>query len=141
MLAATTSVTGCLGSSATRGLGDEVHDGQFAFTVTAIDLGVPNIGSKTAQGVFVVVDLTVKNLSDIERTVYCQNQKLKDLAGKTYDDAVTVGSRENLININPGKQVHVKCAFDVPVGTLPSTIEVHDSPYSSGAAVQVLSKR
>jgi Domain of unknown function (DUF4352) len=141
-LAVTTLVTGCLssghGSSSTAALNDEVHDGTFAFTVTRVDIGTPKIGRATAQGVFVIVDLKVKNLGDGPRTVYCQNQILKDLAGKGYDDAMTIGDRENLINIAPGRQVHVTCAFDVPKGTLPGTLVVHASQFSRGVSVKLL---
>ena len=141
----TVTVTGCLGpvhnSSGTAALNDEVRDGKFAFTVTGVNIGVPKIGYLTAQGVFVVVDITARNIGDEPRTVYCQNQKLKDLAGKTYNDAVDAGRREDLINIDPGKQVRVACAFDVPVGTLPAAVEVHDSAYSKGATVKVLGVR
>jgi Domain of unknown function (DUF4352) len=137
-----TSVTSCLGSvhnsSPTASLNEEVRDGKFAFTVTGVNLGTPKIGYQSAQGVFVVVDITVKNIGDVERSVYCQNQKLKDLAGRSYDDAVNIGIGDDMININPGQQIHVRCAFDVPIGTLTGAIEVHDSAYSSGATVKVL---
>jgi hypothetical protein len=89
----------------------------------------------------VVVDIVVQNIGDEPRTMYCQNQKLKDLAGKSYDDAVTVGGGEDVIKINPGKKVRVTCAFDVPKGTLMAAVEVHDRAYSPGAAVQVLGVR
>jgi Domain of unknown function (DUF4352) len=141
-LAATTAVTGCHGSaqssSPTVALNQQVRDGKFAFRVTRVDVSTPNIGIQTAQGVFVVVDITVQNIGDEPRTVYCQNQKLKDLAGRTYDDAVTVGRGDDLINVEPGKQVRVTCAFDVPKGTLTGAVEVHDRAYSPGATVQVL---
>jgi hypothetical protein len=69
--------------------------------------------------------------------MYCQNQELKDLADKTYDDAVTVGRGDDLIDINPAKQVRVTCACDAPKGTLTGAVEVHDRAYSPGATVQV----
>jgi Domain of unknown function (DUF4352) len=145
MFAAAISVTGCLGSlhssSATASLNDEVHVGAFAFTVRSVDIGTPTIGIKAAQGVYVVVRFTVKNIGDTPRSVYCQNQKIKDLAGKTYDDAVNVGSGEDLFNINPGREIRFSCAFDVPKDTLPGTVEVHDSAYSKGVAVTVLQRR
>ncbi|MCV7196951.1 DUF4352 domain-containing protein [Mycobacterium angelicum] len=135
-------VSGCLSwvhsSAPTASLNDEVRDGNFAFTVTVIDLGVQKIGYQAPQGVFVVVHLMVKNIGKLPRTVYCQNQTLRDQAGRKYDNALTVGSREDQININPGSQVHVRCAFDVPVGTLPATLQVRDSPYSKGAIVTLL---
>jgi Domain of unknown function (DUF4352) len=145
VLAVATSVTGCLGSvhttAHTAALNDEVHVGAFAFTVKSVDIGTPKIGIRTAQGVFVVVQFTAKNISDTPRSVYCQNQKLKDLAGRTFDDAVNVGNGEDLLNVNPGKQVRFGCAFDVPKGTLPGTVEIHDSAYSKGVPVTVLERR
>ena len=139
-LAAATLVTGCLGSvhSSSPSLNDEVRDGNFAFTVTAVNIGVPKTGYQTAQGVFVVFQIMVKNLGDAPRTAYCQNQRLKDQAGRTYDDAVSIVGREGEANIGPGKEVHITCAFDVPKGTLPAAIVVHESPYSKGVKVQVL---
>ena len=139
-LAVTTLVTGCLGPgpSSSPSLNEEVRDGNFAFTVTAVNIGVPKTGYQTAQGVFVVFQIMVKNVGDAPRTVYCQNQRLKDQAGKTYDDAVSIVGREGEANVSPGREVHITCAFDVPKGTLPAAIVVHDSPYSKGVKVQVL---
>jgi hypothetical protein len=86
MLAATTSVTGCLGSSSTRGLGDEVRNGQFAFTVTALDLGVPNIASKTAQCVFVCRRSTCRvaryRPSSRSTTPYSRSAAVQVLSGR-----------------------------------------------------------
>lgn len=145
VLAVTTSVTGCLGwaqyASGTASLNEEVRVGAFAFTVKSVNIGTPKVGIRTAQGVFVVVEFTAKNIGDTPRSVYCQNQKLKDLSGRTYDDAVNVGSGEDLFSINPGKQVRFSCAFDVPKGTLPGTVEIHDSAYSKGVPVTVLERR
>jgi hypothetical protein len=111
-------VTSCLSSvhssSPTASLNEEVHVGTFAVTVTAVDLGRPKVGYQIAQGVFVIVDSRVKNIGDAPRTADCQNQKLKDLAGKTYADRVNVGAGEDLINVKPGQQVQLSCAFDVP---------------------------
>jgi hypothetical protein len=60
------------------------------------------------------------------------------MRGKTYDDAVTVGGGEDLINMKPGKRVRFTCAFDVPQGRLPAAIEVRDRTYSPGATVKAL---
>jgi hypothetical protein len=146
-LAAATLVTGCLGpdhqaipgSPPTVALNQEVRDGELAFKVTRVELAQPKIGYRTAQGTFVVVSMTVKNIGDGMRTVYCQNQRLTDLSGKTYDDAVPVGAGEDPMDIKPRKQVDIRCAFDVPVGTLAGAVEVHDQAYSTGATVKVLS--
>jgi hypothetical protein len=104
-------------------------------------MGVPKVGRRTAEGVFVVVQIAVRNIGDDLRSVYCQNQRLKDLAGKTYHDGVTVGGAENMSNIKPGKEAQFECAFDVRVATLPGVVDVHDLAFSRGVAVTVLGKR
>jgi hypothetical protein len=143
MLAAI-SVTGCADRPQspipTVSVNEEVNVGQFAFTVTGVDIGERKVGYETAQGIFVLVRIAVRNIGAEPRTVYCQDQKLRALSGKTYDDGMTVGDRQELVNIKPGKQVRFTCAFDVPTGTLPAAVEVRDSQYSRGAIVQVLSK-
>ncbi len=123
----------------TVALNEVVDVGALAFTVTNVELGLPKIGTRTAQGTFVVVDITVENIGDGSRTVYCQNQIVKDLAGRRYENGVTVGDGEGMINIKPGSRVDFRCAFDVPVGTLTGAVEVHDMAYSAGATVRVLS--
>lgn len=130
-------VSGCLGTTHRSGpsFGDEVRDGDFAFTVTSISLGVPKTGNRTAQGVFVVVNLTVKNVGTGPRSVYCQNQTLRDPAGKRYENGVAIGDDEDQLRIKPGKAAHVTCAFDVPTSTLPAVIEVRDSQFSRGVRV------
>jgi len=128
------------GSAPTVALNQPVDVGTFEFTVTSVELGQPKVGSRTAQGTFVVVDIAVKNIGDGPRTVYCQNQILKDLAGRRYENGETVGAGDDMIRIEPGNQVRFQCAFDVPVGTLAGAVEVHDTAYSPGATVRVLSR-
>jgi len=139
------AVTGCdrsvRGLSPTVSLNEAVNVGTFAFTVTKVAFGERNLGYLTAQGDFILVDIMVKNIGGDPRSVYCQDQKLKDLSGRTYDDAVDVGDRDDLINIAPGNQVRFTCAFDVSKGALPAAVEVHESQYSEGATVTVLSRR
>ncbi len=127
------------GSAPTVALNEAVDIGAFAFTVTNVELSQPEIGTRIAQGTFVIVHITVENIGDGRRTVYCQNQILKDLAGRRYDNGVTVGDGDDMINVEPGNRVDFQCAFDVPVGTLAGAVEVHDTAYSAGATVRVLS--
>ena len=137
VLAFTAALTGCDGPTEQPGsLNREVRDGNLAFVVTTVDLAQSKVGNRTAEGVFVVVHMTVRNIGDDLRAVYCQNQKIKDLAGRTYDDAISAGTGDD--TIKPGELVAVTCAFDVPVGTLAAVVEVHDRAYSTGAAVKVL---
>ncbi|ORA15901.1 DUF4352 domain-containing protein [Mycobacterium asiaticum] len=133
-------ITGCLGTRhhSGPGLNDEVRDGTLAFTVTAIHLGVPKTGHRTAQGVFVVVNLMVKNGGPTSRAVYCQDQTLTDFSGKHYDHAVNLDGPNDRTNIEPGKEVHVTCAFDVPNGMLPASITLRASQFSHGVRVALL---
>lgn len=146
------SLTGCLDSARsgpaqgsgqdsrpTVALSEQVRDGDFVFTVMRVELAAAQIGLHKAEGVFVVVDITAKNVGEDNRTVYCQDQQIKDLAGRTYDNAVTVGADEDMIGVKPGSRVDFECAFDVPTGTLTAAVLVHDSTYSRGATVTVLS--
>jgi hypothetical protein len=147
VIAAGILATGCddstprteYGSAPTVALNEVVDVGSFAFTVTNVELGQPKIGTRTAQGTFAVVDITVENIGDGLRTVYCQNQILKDLAGRRYENGVTVGDGDDMIGIKPGDRVDFQCAFDLPVGTLTGAVELHDTAYTAGATVRVLS--
>ena len=148
-IALVVSLTGCLDqtrsdqtrSGPTVALNDEVRDGDFAFTVMGVELAASQVGLHKPQGVFVIVTIDAKNMGDDARTVYCQDQQIKDLTGRTYDNGVTVGAGEDMINVKPGGRVDFKCAFDVPTGTLTAAVLVHTSTYSPGGTVTVLSTR
>lgn len=133
-------VTSCLGAQHRSGpaLNDEVHVGNFVFRVTAVSLGVPKTESRTAQGAFVVVNLMVRNIRGVPQPVYCQDQTLKDRNGRKYDNAVNLGSREDRTVIQPGASVLVKCAFDVRRDSLPHTLTLRDSQYTTGVTVALL---
>lgn len=139
----TLTLTGCwsAGHSAGPAINDEVRDGSFGFTVATINIGIPKTGNRTAQGTFVVVNLMVRNVGKAPRPVYCQNQTLRDFAGKRYDTAVNLESPQDRVTIEPGYQVRIACAFDVPEGTLPAAIELRDSPYTRGVRVALLARR
>jgi hypothetical protein len=147
MVAAGLFATGCNGSvprtvgspAPTVALNEPVDVGSFAFSVTSVELAQPKIGYRSAEGTFVVVDFAVRNIGDGPRSVYCQNQVLKDLAGRRYDNGVAVGPGDDMANIKPGNRVRFQCAFDVPVDTLAGAVEVHDTAYAAGATVKVLS--
>lgn len=134
------TASGCFGArhDSAPSLNDEVRLGELAFTVTTINLGVPTTGHRTAQGVFVVVNLKVQNVGDRPRSVFCQDQTLRDRAGKRYTNVVNLDSPGDLVRVGPGTTVLVKCAFDVPSGALPAAIELRDSPYSRGVTVMLL---
>ena len=63
--------------------------------------------------------------------------KLGTTAGPTFeeDDEANVYWQER--DIPPGGDISVKLPFDVPAGTEPKAVELHDSVFSGGVRVQV----
>ncbi|MBN6053226.1 DUF4352 domain-containing protein [Nonomuraea sp. RK-328] len=126
------------------GLGAEVRDGKFAFTVTKVDrqarLGSDLIGTD-AQGVFLLVHITVKNIGDEAQAFTSVEQKLH-AAGKEYEAdagaAIYLKDSKSLYEkINPGNSVQGVIVFDVPKDLKPDTLELHDSMFSAGVKVSL----
>ena len=126
--------------------GDTVTDGDFEFIVGGVEQGVAEVGgeflSEEAQGEFVIIDLTVKNIGDEASYFSDSDQILFDTAGNEYSTNTSAGIylEDNdiwLAEINPGNQVEGKIVFDVPVGTALAKLELHDSFLSGGAEVSL----
>ncbi|MEV0684408.1 DUF4352 domain-containing protein [Nocardia sp. NPDC050378] len=125
--------------------GTPVRDGKFEFTVTAVDRPVKVIGDnpylqKTAQGEYIAVHLTVTNIGDKPQSYFASNQKLFDDQGREFENDTMAGINVNddsamMSDINPGNSVDVVVVFDVPAGTVPASLELHDSMFSGGAQV------
>lgn len=123
------------------GMGQEVRDGKFAFTVTDVSTA-KTAGSHTARGEFIVVTMNVKNTGDEPRSFFPSNQKLRDSAGREYaaDTMAAMSLNTNdtmVIDLNPGFDITVKVPFDVPLGTQAAELEVHDSMLSGGARIKL----
>ncbi|WP_205876349.1 DUF4352 domain-containing protein [Mycobacterium camsae] len=122
------------------GIGQEVRDGKFAFTVTDVQRG-QSAGTATARGEFIIVTMTVKNTGSEPQSYFTENQTLFDSAGRKYAADSTAGLSMNrdsmVINLNPGFDLAVQVPFDVPVGTQPAAIEVHDSAFSGGSKIRL----
>ena len=142
------------GSSSTEGgssenavsLNQPARDGRFEFTVTGLDCSQNTIGeapaSKTAQGTFCLVSLTVENIGNEAQLLDASSQKALDAAGNEYSAdssaAVYLGDMNTFLNqLNPGSTVNGQIAYDVPVGTQLTTLELHDSPFSGGVTVNL----
>ncbi|MFD9477377.1 DUF4352 domain-containing protein [Streptomyces nojiriensis] len=131
------------------GLGEPVRDGKFEFTVTKLQPGVGNVGGaygQNAQGQFFLVHMTVKNIGDRAQTFDGADQKLIDRNGSKYsaDTAAALhldGSESFLQQINPGNVVDGIVVFDVPKAADPVRIELHDSLFSRGTAVDLTGRR
>lgn len=125
------------------GIGTPVRDGKFEFTVSAVEPGVPSIGTdpleQRAQGKFVLVRLTVSNTGDKAQTFNQSSQKLVDNQGRQLSSdpsaAIYLGDQNFLAQINPGNKIDGVLVFDIPVDAVPKTLELHDSFLSGGVTV------
>ena len=141
--AATAPAAAAAPAPAAAGVGTPVRDGKFEFTVTAVEPGVPSIGSapltRKAQGQFVVVRITVSNIGDQAQTFDQSSQKLVDGQGRKLSSDPTAGiyldDQNFLAQVNPGNEVQGVIVFDVPAGTVPTSLELHDSFLSGGVTV------
>lgn len=101
----------------TPGIGQEVRDGKFGLVVTGVETGVTTLGDnpylqKDALGQFVLVSVTVTNVSDKEQSYFGSNQKLIDAQGRELEnDAMAAINLEakTLIggDINPVLSQHI----------------------------------
>ena len=91
---------------------------------------------KAAQGEFVIVKMTVTNVGTEPQTFFASFNKLSD-GTTTYeaDDEAWIYLGNTLADLNPGDTVDTAVVFDVPDGTDPESIELHDGPFSDGVTV------
>jgi hypothetical protein len=128
-------------------LGDVVEDGKFAFKVTKVEKGLSQVGEgftvSKAQGQYVLVHLTVKNIGDEAQLFTDSAQKLIDAKGRQFDadsGAAALALKDSnafLNNINPGNTVDGILLFDVPKTITLKAIELHDSLFSGGVTVSL----
>lgn len=128
------------------GIGTPVRDGKFEFVVHGVEAGVPSVGTneyltEKAQGQFVLVRMTIRNIGDREQSFTTSAQKLIDPQGRQYsvDDIATITLDQGVAfeQINPGNSVDATIVFDVPAGTVPAELQVHDSIFSGGESVRL----
>jgi serine/threonine-protein kinase len=107
-------------------------EGDFTFSVASTDSGdtvaspTDNSVKKTASGQFFVVYLSVGNSGSSEAT-FPGALAVLIAEGNTYspDEEATGFLGGGSVTVKPGAQVEVPVAFDVPVGTAPTSIQVH----------------
>ncbi|AWZ22869.1 Mpr protein [Rhodococcus pyridinivorans] len=124
-----------------------VRDGKFEFVVTGVESGLTSLGdnpflAEEAQGQFVVVTMTVSNISDEPKSLSPSDQKLIDGQGRTFSPdtsaALNLDSDVPIWDkINPGNTVTMPVVFDMPVDAVPTAIELHDSMFSGGVTVSL----
>ena len=127
------------------GIGQEVRDGNFGFVVTSVDVsktaGDPSIQFQIvpAQGEFVNVHLTVRNVGDRLQSFLAYNQTLQIGANQfSSNNAATMWTQAMTVDVNPGSSVQAVVSFDVPPGTSKDGIlTVRDSLFSGGARIRL----
>jgi hypothetical protein len=128
------------------GIGEAAADGKFNFVVNGVDCSVTEIGTQyfgtTAQGQFCIVDLAITNIGDKAQSFFGDNATLYNAAGQEFSAdssaAMYLEDSSSLYEeINPGNSLNSKVVFDVPAGTVPASIELHDSAFSGGVTVDL----
>lgn len=131
----------------TAKIGEPARDGKFEFTVNSIKCGQANVGhdylTKTAQGQYCLLAVTVRNIGNEAQSLYSGNQYLFNSAGQKYsaDDSATFTAAPSgntwYDNINPGNSVEGNIVFDIPKDQTPVSAELHDSALSGGVKVNL----
>lgn len=131
----------------TAAMNTPVRDGKFEFVVTGVETGISTLGdnpylAKEAQGQFVIVTMTVSNISDQPKSLSPSDQKLVDEQGRTFgpDTSAALNLESDVPiwdQINPGNTVTMPVVFDMPVDAVPTAIELHDSMFSNGVTVSL----
>lgn len=125
-------------SSNSTSRGDPVRDGQFMFVVTDFrKAGVQ--ADPQPNGEYFVVMATVTNTGNEPHSLVLGYQKLIDAADHRYAPrgmaALRMDHETTILEIPPGASTKVGIRFDVPVGTQPTAVELHDSASSRGATI------
>jgi len=128
-------------------IGEAANDGKFEFVVKGIECGKTSVGgqylTKTPQGQYCLLSVTVKNIGDEAQSLFSSNQKLFNAQGQQYaaDDTATAYAAPEgstwYSNINPGNSVDGTIVFDLPKDQAPVSAELHDSSMSGGVKVNL----
>jgi len=129
-------------------IGEAANDGKFAFTVSSIQCGKTTVGSsqyltKTAQGQFCLLSVSVKNVGDQAQSLFSANQKLLNAQNQEYaaDDTATMYQAPSgtswYSSINPGNSVSGQIVFDIPKDQTPVKAELHDSTFSNEIVINL----
>ena len=121
--------------SAPAGMGQEVVDGKFAFIVNQVGTS-PTFGHTPARGVWLIVSMAVRNVGTEAQRFEMAAQTLKESDGRGHSASFIDPPSVN--NIDPGLQVSVNLAFDVPPGVRATKIVLHESASSHGAPVNLV---
>ncbi len=128
-------------------IGVPARDGKFEFTVKSVECGKATVGAnqyltKTAQGQYCLLNMSVKNIGNEPQTMFSMNQYLYNKTGQKYesDSTATIyndpsGGATFTSSVNPGNSASAALVFDIPKDQAPVTAELHDSAFSAGVKV------
>ena len=124
----------------TASAGTEVRDGSFEFVVRNVETDVPTVGFDRAQGMFVVVSFTVRNIAPEPKTYTPLGQELHDTAGAEFGPDVTATAQRAATaaaprTLQPGESLGTHLVYEVPAGSVPATMTFRDFPFSLGTSV------
>lgn len=129
------------GDELAAGIGDEVRDGKFSFTVLEVEGGASTYGdgflTEDAQGEFTIVTIRVENIGEAAQMFTASNVQGIDSKGRMLEAETGFGDAF-LEDINPGNSVTAEVAFDVAKDVSLDGIVVHDSMFSDGATIALL---
>ena len=120
------------------GSNDAVRDGQFQFLVTDFRKGSVQADTPPDTAPFVVL-LSVTNTGAGPHSFVLSNQRLVDAAGHGYAPRGMAALRSDhettILVIPPGAPTKLGIRFDLPLGTQPTAVELHESASSKGATI------
>ncbi|GIE06645.1 hypothetical protein Adu01nite_79950 [Paractinoplanes durhamensis] len=126
-------------------LGGAGRDGDFEFVVSGVKCGTPTVGSGAAairaQGVYCIVGIQVANRGAAPRRFDGSAQKVLDSSGTEYTSDTGAERQANPVTwyeaVVPGEAVKGQLVFDVPAGTKPTEIEMHETLLSAGVQMRL----
>lgn len=108
-------------------------------------MGDPDLFGEEAQGKFCMLEVTVENTGDEPGTLFSENQYVHDDQGRRHSASSQAtmaleGNSDSWISeINPGNRVDGVFVFDLPTSAGPVRAELHDSAFSGGVEVSLIS--
>jgi hypothetical protein len=120
--------------------GVPVRDGNFEFSVRNVESGVGAVGIERAQGTFVVVSFTVRNIAAQPTTYLPLGQELRDTAGAKYAPDVTATAQRAAAaaaprTLQPDESLGTHLVYEIPTGSVPASMTFRDFPLSFGTTV------
>ena len=132
--------------AAEYGIGDTVATGDWEVTVNEVAAGSTELGdqylSTTAQGQFILVEMSVANTGSDPSFFYEGDVSLQDADGNTYSPDSEAGiyastdSQSMLLDeINPGNTASGVIVYDVPADVSPNVLEFQGGIFDEPATV------